>query len=126
MRLKQPCSPSRGSVSKFHVLSFHRGKQGLLRGQEGSRAEEMGVRAASLSSCLSPEEPWEASEGSRAERVGVRADPLHVARPLLSRGACVVDAVLTPALSFQKASWSSDAFWNNTERTMMNTWQALE
>ena len=44
----------------------------------------------------------------------------------VSRGAWVVDALLTPALSFQKASWSGDAFWNNTGRTMMNTWQALE
>lgn len=126
MRLKQPCSPSKGRVSKLHVLSCHRGEQSLLRGQEESRAEEMGVRAASLSSSPSPEEPREASEGSKAEEMGVRAAPLPVARPLLSRGACVVDALLTPALSFQKASWSGDAFWNNTERTMMNTWQALE
>ena len=67
------------------------GEQGWGDGGEGS-----------LPLLLSPEEPWEASEGSRAEGVGVRADPLHVARPLLSRGACVVDAVLTPALSFQR------------------------
>ena len=34
-----------------------------------------------------------------------------------------VDALLTPVLSFQKASWSDYVFWNNTGKMMINTWQ---
>ena len=57
----------------------------------------------------------------------VAAFPLYGIYSLILCGSSgFVDALLTPVLSFQKTSWSDYVFWNNTERTMINTWQTLE